>query len=112
VREAPVRPELVAAEEAARDALRAASPAVRGSRRLSGAQLAARRKGGLACREKYGPEFYVAIGRRGGRPRCRTIKEVRARRALEATEKKEDGRSPALRRLLGVRRRREQKVMA
>ncbi len=78
---------------------------------ISDAQLAARRKGGLACKARYGPEFYAAIGRRGGRPRAVTIKEVRERRELEAvlvTEMKEDARSPGL--LQSFRRRRERRV--
>ena len=64
-------------------------------------QLEARRKGGAAVLAKYGREFYVAIGRRGGRPRSLTLEDMEQRRSqeFEETKIKEGGRPPGLNRL-------------
>ena len=72
------------------------------------------RSGGRAVLAKYGRDFYVAIGRRGGRPRALTIEDLETpRQGLKSPCKdielrKGVGRPPgsrALKRLLARRRR-------
>jgi hypothetical protein len=45
---------------------------------MTHAQLAARSKGGFATLTKYGMRDMSAIGKLGGRPRLKTIEELRA----------------------------------
>lgn len=46
-----------------------------------------KQRAGMATREKYGHDFYVAIGKRGGRPRALTLAEIRANRVNKLKEK-------------------------
>jgi hypothetical protein len=55
-------------------------------------KVAAGRLGGLALKEKYGREVFVAMGRAGGRPRALTLDEIlKQSQPLGATGISENG---------------------
>ena len=47
---------------------------------MTPAQRAARSKGGKTTLDRYGRAHYVRMGRAGGRPRARTLAEIRSER--------------------------------
>lgn len=53
------------------------------------------RLGGLATLNKYGREFYVACGHRGGRPKAVALEDIlRSQQSLEAENKEREERIP------------------
>lgn len=49
----------------------------------SNAQFLASQRGGLKTKSTYGRDFYVSLGKKGGRPRKQTLEEIREQRAPE-----------------------------
>jgi hypothetical protein len=56
---------------------------------ISAKRAAAGRLGGLSLKRKYGDSFFSVIGRKGGRPRSKTLKELNLQRELRRKELKQ-----------------------
>lgn len=53
-------------------------------------KVRAGRLGGNACKDKYGREFFVCNGRRGGRPRTKSLEEILRQQALQLQNKNKE----------------------